>query len=53
MKEKIRDHERINHIIESIENIFEFTKGLSLKEFSGNKMLRFAYVFITNSKHPE
>ena len=44
MKRKIRDKERLDHIIESIDNIFEFTNGLSLKNFSANKMLKFAVI---------
>lgn len=42
MREKLQDKERLLHIIEAIENIFEFTEGKSFKEFEKDKMLRFA-----------
>jgi uncharacterized protein with HEPN domain len=42
MREKLQDKERLLHIIEAIENIFEFTEGKSFKEFERDKMLRFA-----------
>ncbi len=44
MREKIRDKERLNHIIESVENIFEFTAGYYYEQFTGNKMLKFAII---------
>ena len=44
MREKIRDKERLNHIIESINNIFEFTNNLSFSDFENNKMLKFAVI---------
>lgn len=44
MRGKIRDRERLNHIIESIDNIFEFTEDLTLEKFSANKMLKFAVI---------
>jgi len=44
MRDKGRDKERLNHIIESVGNIFEFTAKISLEEFSANKMLRFAVI---------
>ena len=42
MREKIRDKGRLEHIIESIDYIFEFTKDVNLEEFSANKMMWFA-----------
>ena len=42
MREKIRDKGRIEHIIESIDNIFEFTENISLEQFATNKMMWFA-----------
>ena len=64
MREKPKD---INHIIEAIDNLFEFTKGISFDEYKGNKILRFAVIknleiigeaayLLTNEfkeKHPE
>ena len=44
MREKIRDKERLNHIIESIENIFEFIGEYSFKDFASDKMLKFAVI---------
>jgi uncharacterized protein with HEPN domain len=44
MRERPRDSERLRHILEAIDNIFEFTKGLSFDDFCNNKMLRFAVV---------
>ena len=44
MREKIRDFERLNHIIESIDNIFEFTQNLEFSDFESNKMLKFAVI---------
>lgn len=44
MREKIRDKERLSHIIESINNIFEFTQNLSFSDFENNKMLKFAVI---------
>ncbi|MDR1405731.1 MAG: DUF86 domain-containing protein [Prevotellaceae bacterium] len=44
MRERPRDNERLQHILEAINNIFEFTKGVSFDDFCNNKMLRFAVV---------
>ena len=44
MREQIRDKERLNHIIEAIENIFEFTSNISFTDFENNKMLKFAVI---------
>ncbi|MCD4793008.1 MAG: DUF86 domain-containing protein [Bacteroidales bacterium] len=44
MREQIRDKERLNHIIESIDNIFEFTENLKFTDFENNKMLKFAVI---------
>lgn len=44
MREKIRDKERLIHIIEAIDNIFEFTEGCSIDDFKSNKMLKFAVI---------
>ena len=44
MREKPRDKERLNHIIEAVDNIFEFTSKLSYSDFENNKMLKFAVI---------
>jgi uncharacterized protein with HEPN domain len=44
MREEIRDKERLNHIIESIDNIFEFTADCTYDKFATNKMLKFAVI---------
>ena len=44
MREKPRDKERLEHIIEAIDNIFEFIEGKSFLKFRKDKMLRFAVV---------
>ena len=44
MREKPKDINRLSHIIEAIDNLFEFTKGISFDEYKGNKILRFAVI---------
>jgi uncharacterized protein with HEPN domain len=44
MREKIKDKERLNHIVESIDNIFEFTANLCFEDFVANKMVKFAVI---------
>jgi uncharacterized protein with HEPN domain len=44
MREKLRDKNRLEHIIEAIDDIFEFTNEISFEEYQSNKMLRFAVV---------
>ena len=44
MRERIRDKERLIHIIEAIDNIFEFSENCSLDDFINNKMLKFAVI---------
>ena len=44
MREQIRDKSRLEHILESINYILEFTKGIDFEEFIKNKMLQFAVV---------
>ena len=67
MREKPKDINRLSHIIEAIDNLFEFTKGISFDGYKGNKILRFAVIknleiigeaayLLTNEfkeKHPE
>ena len=42
MREKIRDKSRLEHIMESIDNIFEFTENVNLEQFAANKMMWYA-----------
>ena len=44
MRERIRDKGRLEHILESIDNIFEFTKGLTYNDLITNKLLNFGVV---------
>lgn len=44
MREPIRDRGRLEHIISAIDNVEEFTKGVSLEEFKNSKILFFAVV---------
>ena len=44
MRETIRDKSRLEHILESIDYILEFTKGSTFDGFVKNKMLQFAVV---------
>jgi uncharacterized protein with HEPN domain len=44
MREKPKDNERLNHMIEAIDNIFEFVEGKSFEIFKDEKILRFAVI---------
>lgn len=44
MREKPKDINRLSHIIEAIDNLFEFTKDTSFEEYKNNKILRFAII---------
>lgn len=44
MREPIRDRGRLEHILTSIQNLFEFTEGLSFEDYINNKILKFAIV---------
>ena len=44
MREPIRDRGRLEHILTSIQNLFEFTEGLSFEDYINNKMLKFAII---------
>ncbi|MDR2556957.1 MAG: DUF86 domain-containing protein [Bacteroidales bacterium] len=44
MREQVRDKGRLEHILQSIENIFQFTAGVSFDDFKSNKMMRFAVI---------
>lgn len=44
MREKPRDKERLLHILEAIDNIFEFIENKSFEIYQNDKILRFAVV---------
>ena len=44
MREKIRDEARLRHMIEAIDNIFEFTSRETFESYQQNKILRFAVI---------
>lgn len=44
MREKPKDKERLYHMIEAIDNIFEFVEGKSYETFENDKILRFAVI---------
>ncbi len=44
MREKPRDKERLLHIIEAIDNIFEFIENKSFQSYQSDKILRFAII---------
>ena len=44
MKGKIGDRQRLQHILEAIHEIQQYTTGINLKHFLSNSMMRFACV---------
>ncbi len=44
MREKPRDKERLLHIVEAIDNIFEFVENKSFQTYQSDKILRFAII---------
>jgi uncharacterized protein with HEPN domain len=44
MREKPKDNERLLHMIEAIENIFEFIEGKSFEVYKNDKILKFAII---------
>ncbi|MDR1003431.1 MAG: DUF86 domain-containing protein [Prevotellaceae bacterium] len=44
MREKVKDKTRLLHILEAIDNLFEFTKNITFEEYKANKVLRFAII---------
>jgi uncharacterized protein with HEPN domain len=44
MREQVKDRGRLAHILESIDNVFEFTKNVDYDHFISNKLLRFAVI---------
>ena len=47
MRERIKDKNRLQHIIESIDTILQRTEGLSYEDFSSDKMLFGGIVYYT------
>ena len=45
MREPVRDKGRLEHILECINNIFEFVGGKSFEQIEGDKMCYFAVVY--------
>ena len=44
MREKIRDKGRLEHILQAIDCVFEFTENVTFEDFIANKMLKFAVI---------
>ena len=44
MREKIRDKDRLEHILDAIEKAHEFTENVSFDEYKTNTMLKYAVV---------
>jgi len=44
MREKPRDKERLFHMVEAIDNIFEFIEGKTFETYESDKILRFAII---------
>ena len=44
MREKIRDRGRLEHILESIDYIIDFSEGIDWDEFKKDKKLQFAII---------
>ena len=44
MREEVKNQTRLLHIIEAIDNIFEFTNGKDLNAFNNDKILKFAII---------
>ena len=45
MRESIRDKGRLQHILESINNIFEFSEGKNFEHIQNDKMCYYAIVY--------
>jgi len=44
MREQIRDKSRLEHILEAIENVFEFTEGTTFDDYMADKKGKFAVI---------
>ena len=45
MREQVRDKGRLEHILESINNIFEFANGKTFEQIANDKMCYYAIVY--------
>lgn len=44
MREIVRDKNRLEHILESIDNVFEFTENMTFDDYAADKKGKFAVV---------
>ncbi|MBP5668671.1 MAG: DUF86 domain-containing protein [Salinivirgaceae bacterium] len=44
MRESVRDHDRLEHIVEAIDNILEFSEGKTVEEMEANKLIYYGIV---------
>jgi uncharacterized protein with HEPN domain len=44
MREMLRDKNRLEHILEAIDNVFEFTEGMFFEDYVADKKGKFAVV---------
>lgn len=44
MREQVRDKGRIEHMLEAIDNLFDFTKDKTFEQFQADKILKFATI---------
>lgn len=44
MREQVRDKGRIMHMLESIDNLLDFTKDKTFEQFQSDKILKFATI---------
>jgi len=44
MKDKPSRKDRLEHMVEAIERVFRFTKGITQEEFQENEMVQFAVI---------
>ncbi|MCX6271563.1 MAG: DUF86 domain-containing protein [Bacteroidetes bacterium] len=44
MREKLNDIDRLKHMVEAIDNIFEFVENKSFEVYRNDKILRFAVI---------
>ena len=44
MREPVRDHDRLEHIVEAIDNILDFADGKTMQEMEANKLIYYGIV---------
>jgi len=44
MRETVRDKNRLEHILEAIDNVFEFTEGMTFEDYVADKKVKFAVI---------